>query len=523
MSSPTTQHTSRTATDEGDTTSAGLEATLAAAQQAAPELGASRPDQRAGWLRAVADALDAGADDLVPVAMEESGLPEARLRGEVARSSGQLRMFADALAEGSVLEVVIDTADPDAAPVPRPDLRRMLVPLGPVLVFAAGNFPFAFSVCGGDTASALAAGCPVVVKTHPGHPRVSWLTADVMRRALRDAGAPEGSLGLVTGFDAGVAALRDPRVRAAGFTGSVPAGKALHEVAATRDEPIPFYGELGSLNPVFVLPEAVRARGADIARGYVGSFTLGVGQFCTKPGLLFLPAGHGMSDDLTEAASGVPAATMLSRRTHDGYAHGVAGLRDREGLRTWVRGTEDGTRDGTGDDNADGAAGTASPTLLQTTVPELLADADVLLEECFGPASVVVEYADHDELLSAAAAFDGNLTATVHAEDADAAAAASLLPLLQQRAGRVVWNGWPTGVAVTWAMQHGGPFPATVGSIHTSVGVTATRRFQRPVCFQDTPQAHLPEALRDRNVLGISRRVDGEVGRGDVRTGGDAS
>lgn len=499
MSTPTSH-------DTADTTAAQLEVVLDAAQAAAPTMSGSRPDQRAGWLRATADALDAAADDLVPVAMEESGLPEPRLRGEVARSSGQLRMFADALAEGSLLDVIIDTADPDAAPVPRPDLRRMLVPLGPVLVFAASNFPFAFSVCGGDTASALAAGCPVVVKAHPGHPRVSRMTADVMARALSNAGAPPGALGLVSGFDVGVSALRDPRIRASGFTGSVPAGKALHEIAVNRDEPIPFYGELGSLNPAFVLPGAVQARGSAIAEGYVGSFTLGVGQFCTKPGLLFLPAGHGLRDDLTAAAGGVAAAPMLNERIHSGYADGVAGLRKRGGLREWVQGSENGSGDGRA----------ASATLLQTTVPELLADADVVLEECFGPTSIVVEYADQDELLTAAAAFDGNLTATVHAEAQDNETVSALLPLLQERAGRVVWNGWPTGVAVSWAMQHGGPFPATVGSIHTSVGVTASRRFQRPVCFQDTPQAHLPEALRDRNAMGISRRIDGEVGRGDI-------
>ena len=486
----------------GDTTPEQLEATLAAAQAAAPALAATGPGERARWLRATADALDAAADDLVPVAMEESGLPEPRLRGEVARSSGQLRMFADALDDGSLLDVIIDTADPDAKPVPRPDLRRVLVPLGPVLVFAASNFPFAFSVCGGDTASALAAGNPVVVKAHPGHPRTSGLTAEVMRNALRDAGAPEGALGLVFGFDVGVQALTDPRVKASGFTGSVPAGKALHEIAANRDEPIPFYGELGSLNPVFVLPGAVKERGSALAQGYVGSFTLGVGQFCTKPGLLFLPAGHGLQDALVEAAGGVSAATMLNDRIASGFSEGVARLRKRAGMREWVSGSEDGRN--------------ASATLLQTTVPELLEDADVVLEECFGPTSIVVEYADQGELRAAAAAFGGNLTATVHAADADAEDVSSLLPLAKDRAGRLVWNGWPTGVAVSWAMQHGGPFPATVGSIHTSVGVTAARRFQRPLCFQDTPQAHLPEVLRDANSLGVSRRIDGQVTRDAV-------
>jgi NADP-dependent aldehyde dehydrogenase len=503
MSTSTTPHAA-----PGDTSAEQLEQILAAAHAAAPPLAATAHDERAAWLRAMADALDAAADDLVPVAMEESGLPEARLRGEVARSSGQMRMFADALDDGALLDVIIDTADPEAKPVPRPDLRRMLVPLGPVLVFAASNFPFAFSVCGGDTASALAAGCPVVVKAHPGHPRVSALTAEVLQHALRNAGAPDGAFGLVLGFDVGVRALRDPRVKASGFTGSVPAGRALHEIAANRDEPIPFFGELGSLNPVFVLPAAVHERGAAIAEGYVGSFTLGVGQFCTKPGLLFLPAGHGLKDDLVAAAGGVASATMLNERIATGFADGVARLRKRGGIREWVSGSEDGRE--------------ASATLLQTTVPELLEDTDAVLEECFGPTSIVVEYADQDELRAAASAFGGNLTATVHGEDADAEDASALLPLLQHRAGRVIWNGWPTGVAVSWAMQHGGPFPATVGSIHTSVGVTAARRFQRPVCFQDTPQAHLPEVLRDENTQGISRRIDGEVTRDAVpaSTGG---
>lgn len=485
-----------------DTTAEQLDAVLHAASVAAPHLAAAPPAERAAWLRAVADALDAAADDLVPLAMQESGLPELRLRGEVARSSGQLRMFADALRDGDLLELMIDTADPGAVPVPRPDLRRMLVPLGPVLVFAASNFPFAFSVCGGDTASALAAGCPVVVKAHPGHPRLSNATAEVMVRELREAGAPDGSLGLVHGYQIGIDALRDPRIRASGFTGSVPAGRALHEIAATRPEPIPFYGELGSLNPVFVLGSAVTERGAEIARGFAASFTLGVGQFCTKPGLLFLPAGHNLREAIVAAATDVAAGTMLNPRIHDGYTRGVGEMRSRASLRSWLTGEENGQR--------------ASASLLHTTVPELLADADALLRECFGPVSIVVEYADFDELMRAAEAFEGNLTATIHAADADSAHAARLLPVLGERAGRVIWNGWPTGVAVSWAMQHGGPFPATVGSIHTSVGATAARRFQQPVCYQDTPDRLLPEVLRDTNTLGVTRRVNGTVTRDDI-------
>lgn len=477
-----------------DTTAAELDQILAAAASAAPALAGSEPAERAGWIRAAADALDAAADELVPIAMRESSLPEARLRGEVARSSGQLRMFADVLQEGSLLDVVIDTADPAAKPVPRPDLRRVLVPLGPVLVFAASNFPFAFSVPGGDTASALAAGCPVVVKAHPGHPELSRRTAAVLAEALRKAGAPEGTLALIEGYDVGVTALKDPRVTAAGFTGSVPAGLALHEIAATRPTPIPFYGELGSLNPVVVTQAAIEARGAEIAKGYVGSFTLGVGQFCTKPGILLLPSGHGLEDQLIEATGGVAEAPMLNERIATGFANGL----DR--LRKVVRVVSDGP----------------GATLLQTTVPELLARRDEILEECFGPVSVIIEYASSDELKAAVEAFDGNLTATIHAETDDAGLAAELLPLLTARAGRVLWNGWPTGVAVSWAQHHGGPFPSSVGSIHTSVGVTAARRFQRPLAFQDAPDGLLPAVLQDANPLGVTRRINGVVGTMEV-------
>ena len=485
-----------------DTSSEQLGQILAAAADAARVVGAALPAERAAWIRATADALDDAADRLVPLAVEESALAEPRLRGEVARSSGQLRLFADALEEGALLELIIDTADADAKPVPRPDLRRMLVPLGPVLVFAASNFPFAFSVCGGDTGSALAAGCPVVVKSHPGHPRLSEAVAEVMVTALRAAGAPDGTLALVHGDRAGVEALTDSRVKASGFTGSVAGGLALHEIAVNRPDPIPFYGELGSLNPVFVLPGAIEERGSDIASGFVASYTLGVGQFCTKPGLLFLPVGHALEKEIVAAAEEVAPARMLNERIHQGYTGALGKLRDRGSVEALV----------TGDESNWGA----SASLFKTTVRRLVEDAEELLEECFGPTSIVVEYADHDELYAAASTFGGTLTATVHGADSDTEVALSLLPLLQDRAGRVVWNGWPTGVAVSWAMQHGGPFPATVGSIHTSVGTTAARRFQRPVCFQDTPGDLLPEVLRDRNSLNLSRRVNGEITRRDI-------
>jgi NADP-dependent aldehyde dehydrogenase len=480
-----------------DTTPEELEQVLAAAAQAAGPLAALRPAERARLLRAAADALDAAAGELVPIAIEESALPQARLTGEVARSSGQLRLFADALEEGSYLEVVLDSADPDATP-PRPDLRRMLLPLGPVVVFAASNFPFAFSVPGGDTASALAAGCPVVLKAHPGHPRLSQRTGEVLVEALRAAGAPEGAFAVVHGMEAGTAALSDRRIKAGAFTGSVKGGLALLEIATKREEPIPFYGELGSLNPVFVTPAAVAARGEEIADGYVGSFTLGTGQFCTKPGLLFLPEGHSLEERLVEAVRGTAPAGMLNDRIREGHAHERDRLEGLGPVRTLVH----------GDDTDAGVA----PTLLATTAKELLADPEPLLQECFGPTSIVVEYSDRDELLAAAEAFGGNLTATVHAEDSDTPTVAPLLDLLRDRAGRLVYNGWPTGVAVAWAMHHGGPFPSTTASIHTSVGTTAIRRFLRPVCYQNTPQALLPEALRDDNPLGLPRRVNGTLG-----------
>lgn len=495
-------------TTPADTTAEQLDRVLAGAAAAAPALAASTPAERSGWIRAVAEALDAAADELVPLAVEESHLPEARLRGEVARSTGQLRLFADALETGALLEVIIDTADAQAKPVPRPDLRRMLLPVGPVLVYAASNFPFAFSVCGGDTASALAAGCPVVVKAHPGHPSTSQRTFEVMTAALEKAGAPAGTLGIVHGMDAGVDALRDRRVRAAGFTGSVPGGLALHEIASSRPDPIPFYGELGSINPVFVTEAAVRARGSEIVEGFIASYTLGVGQFCTKPGVVFLPAGHGLEEKL-RAAGEVAAAPLLYPGIGKGFSAGLERLRKLEGVETIVGADLDAEQ------QADGTRPVAA-SLLRTTVPTLLADPEAVLEECFGPVSVIVEYADADELRAAADALVGSLTVTVHAEDTDQQVVAEILPVLTERAGRVVWNGWPTGVAVSWAMHHGGPFPSTVGSVHTSVGTTAARRFQRPISFQDAPQPLLPELLRDGNAAGVERRVNGEVTRDEV-------
>jgi NADP-dependent aldehyde dehydrogenase len=482
---------------------AELEAILAAAAAAAGPLAALAPAERARLLRAVADALDAAADELVPLAMEESHLLEARLRGELVRTTFQLRLFGEVLEEGSYLEATIDPADPDWGMGPRPDLRRMLVPLGPVVVYAASNFPFAFSVAGGDTASALAAGCPVILKAHSGHPALSQRTGEIVSEALRAGGAPDGTFAVVVGYERGIEALQDPRVKAGSFTGSIPAGRALFDIASGRPEPIPFYGELGSLNPVFVTPGAAKARGDEIATGFAGSFTLGVGQFCTKPGLLFVPSGHGLGDKIASTAREVGAAELLNKRIAEGYAEGITKLTGAPGISVLVEGAD-----------LDGLV--AAPTVVKTTVPALLEHADALLEECFGPASVVVEYDDVEQLADAAAAFSGNLTATVHAEESEVDQVAPLLSLLRDRAGRLLWNGWPTGVSVTYAMQHGGPWPATTSSIHTSVGTTAIRRFLRPVSYQGMPEALLPEVLRDKNVLGVPRRVNGTLTTDDV-------
>ncbi|MEV1146823.1 aldehyde dehydrogenase (NADP(+)) [Micromonospora sp. NPDC049799] len=446
---------------------------------------------RADLLRAAAGAMEAAATEIVTLADEETHLGPTRLTGELARTVGQLRLFAEAVDEGSLLDVTVDHADPAATPVPRPDVRRMMVPIGPVAVFAASNFPLAFSVAGGDTASALAAGCPVVVKAHEGHPRLS----DLVGRILADV-LPAGAVTVLHGREAGRDLVLHPAVRAVGFTGSEAGGRALFDLAASRSDPIPFYGELGSVNPVVVTPAAVAARGADIARAYVGSFTLGLGQFCTKPGLLFLPAGHGLEGVLTEAVTRVPAGPLLGDWIRAGFDVALAGLAALPGVRALLP-----PRPGSGS--------TGAPALLTMPARDFRATPEAA-RECFGPASLVVEYADDTDLLAALAIVPGALTTGVHAERGqDTDLVRAVLDLAVARSGRVVFNGWPTGVAVTWAMHHGGPWPATTAPLHTSVGVAAARRFLRPVAWQDVPDDLLPEALREANPLGLPRRVDG--------------
>ncbi len=463
---------------------------LAEAATAAAPTWRTSPE-RAGWLRALADALDAHAEELVAIADRETRLGETRLRGEVARTTGQLRLFAAVVEEGAYLELIVDDADPAATP-PRPELRRLLVGVGPVAVFAASNFPFAFSVCGGDTASALAAGNPVIVKAHSGHPGLSRRTAEIATAALEAAGAPAGSLALVEGREAGNALVQHPAIRAAGFTGSLSGGRALFDLAAGRPDPIPFYGELGSVNPVVLTPAAVAARGETLARGLVGSFTLGAGQFCTKPGVVFVPAGAGFEAAVAALVPEAAGGPLLTDRITASFPEGIDRLLENPSVEVVARGAE--TPEG------------ARPIVLATDAASVAAHAEDLLEEVFGPVTLLVRYHGEDDLHAALRAVPGSLTATLHSQPSDEVS--EILELLQARAGRVLFAGWPTGVAVTWSQQHGGPWPATT-SLHTSVGATAIRRFLRPVAYQDAPEDLLPEVLRKEVLRTLPHRRNG--------------
>ncbi|MFI8004224.1 aldehyde dehydrogenase (NADP(+)) [Streptomyces sp. NPDC086010] len=455
---------------------------------------------RAAFLCTAADLLTEAQEHVVEAADAETALGPARLTGELARTAAQLRAFAEVVDEGAFLDIHIDHEDGSRTP-PWPDLRRYKIPLGVVAVYAASNFPLAFSVPGGDTASALAAGCPVVVKAHPDHPATSELCASILRRAAARHGLPEDVLTVVHGFDAGVELVRHPLVSAAGFTGSIRGGRALFDAAAARPAPIPFHGELGSLNPVVVTEAAAAERAEQIGAGLGGSMTLGVGQFCTKPGFVFAPsgaAGDQLLKSLTETVSGTGAGVMLDHRMRDAFVHGVA-------ERAALPDVEAPVTPGAGGEH------TVSPGFLTVPARRLAQDGphDALLEECFGPVTVVARYDSADEITAVLSRLPGNLTATLHiaTEEADGSAA-GLLAELTPLAGRVLVNGWPTGVAVAPAQHHGGPYPATT-STSTSVGATAIERWLRPVSYQSTPEALLPPELREANPQGLPRRVDG--------------
>lgn len=477
--------------DLPESADADVDAAVAAAGAAAPAWAALSPTARAAALVAVADALDAHADELVALADAETALGEPRLRGEVARTSGQLRMFAAATRDGGYVDAILSPADPATG---RPDVRRMLQPIGPVAVFAASNFPFAFSVVGGDTASALAAGCPVVVKAHEGHPRTSRRTAELVTAALAAAGAPDGTFGIVYGVPAGVRLIQHPGVRAAGFTGSTAGGRALLDLATGRPDPIPFFGELGSVNPVVVLPGAAAEDSTALAAGYAGSLTLGVGQFCTNPGLLFVPDGAPLLGEIATAVAASRGGAMLTERIHAGYL-AATGAGEWTAQDLVARGTADG-------------AWAAVPEVRTVPLAAFVADLDRLSVERFGPVGLVVSYSDVAELAAVLRRLPGSLTASVHASAAEADDARAVAAALAPRVGRLIMNGWPTGVAVVWAMQHGGPWPASTDAAHTSVGVTALRRWLVPIAYQGWADALLPPALQEANPLGIARTVE---------------
>jgi acyl-CoA reductase-like NAD-dependent aldehyde dehydrogenase len=452
-------------------------------------------------LRAMATSLEADGGRIVTLADLETGLGTTRLQGELARTVGQLRMFADIVASGEHLGIIIDHADPTTTP-PRPDLRRMLIPLGPVAVFGASNFPLAFSVPGGDTASALAAGCPVVIKAHPSHPATSELTARCLIRAAAEVGAPAGTVNLVQGrgHEVGRALVLDPLITAVAFTGSHRGGRALMDLAATREVPIPVHAEMSSLNPVIVTPAAMAARAASIASGFVASLTLGAGQFCTKPGLLLLPVGADGDELLAaivEQLAAVQPATLLNGGIRTLLHERLDGSTGVAGVRVHL--------DGRSEESSDGFA--CRPSLLEVDAETYLAS-DALREEHFGPVSVVVRH-EPGQLGGIIASLDGQLTATLHAEPEEAAGLVELRDLLSAKVGRVLWNGFPTGVSVTRSQHHGGPYPATSDPRTTSVGGTALERFLRPVVFQDVPDPLLPEALRSDDPLGLPRIEDG--------------
>jgi 2,5-dioxopentanoate dehydrogenase len=461
--------------------------------------------ERATFLRRIADGIEAIVPDIVERAQRETALPEARLKGEAARTINQLRLFAQVVEEGSWVNARIDPAQPERKPLPRSDIRSMLRPLGPVAVFGASNFPLAFSAAGGDTAAAFAAGNPVIVKAHHAHPGTSELVGQVIARAAVECGLPAGVFALLfgPGAEIGAALVEHPKVKAVGFTGSLAGGKALMDRAAARPEPIPCFMEMSSVNPVFVLPEALASRTAQIASGLVASFTLGVGQFCTKPGLVFLPANadaDALVAELKKLVEPAAASPMLTAGIAKSYSKGVADRGTQVCVQTVVRSSSDGSN------------GAAVPVVFEIFGSDLVREPE-LAAEIFGPTTLVIRYQNHEELLALARGLEGQLTATLHASESDLASNTDLIDLLERKAGRLIVNGFPTGVEVCHAMVHGGPYPATSDSRATSVGTYSIYRFVRPVCYQDFPQAALPGELKDGNPLGIMRLVDGQFTR----------
>lgn len=457
---------------------------------------------RARFLETCAERIVGLGDELLERAALETGLPRARLEGERARTVGQLRLFAQVVRQGDWLGLRIDPALPERKPLPRADLRQRMIALGPVAVFGASNFPLAFSAAGGDVASALAAGCPVVVKAHPSHPGTSELAASAINDAARECDLPGGTYSHLSGpaNELGSALVSDPRIKAVGFTGSRAGGLALTKLAAARAEPIPVYAEMSSINPVVLLPGALHARAEAMAAGFVASLTMGSGQFCTNPGLLIAIAGPDLERFIAAAADALAITApgqMLSANICANYHRGVARLRAHAQVSNLASSA------------IAGAGSLASGALFQVQGQQFIAD-PALAEEVFGPSSILIRCRDDAELEQVLSHLEGQLTATLQLEGSDHPVAARLLPVLERKVGRILVNGWPTGVEVCHAMVHGGPYPATSDSRVTSVGTLAIERFLRPVCYQDVPQNLLPPELRDDATSRLRRLVDGQ-------------
>ena len=467
-------------------TPALVDQACAAAEAAVPAFAATSRETRARFLDAIADEIEARGDAITEIGTQETGLPAARLQGERGRTTGQLRLFASHIRAGDYLDRRHDAALPDRQPLPRPDLKMVQRPIGPVAVFGASNFPLAFSVAGGDTASALAAGCPVVVKGHSAHPGTGEIVAQAIEAAIKSCNLPAGVFSLVQGGkrDVGEALVQHPAIRAVGFTGSLGGGRALFNLCAQRPDPIPFFGELGSVNPMFLLPAALSARGEALAKGWAASLTMGAGQFCTNPGIAVVgagPAGDAFVKAAAEALEQVAPQVMLTDGIARAYQDGKARFDGRNTVQPVLVTDSEGR--------------TAAPNLYETDAASYLQD-HALGEEVFGPLGLVVRVSGADEMETLAKGFEGQLTATIHMDDGDIDLARRLLPVLEQKAGRVLANGFPTGVEVADSMVHGGPYPASTNFGATSVGTMSIRRFLRPVCFQNLPEALLPEDLR---------------------------
>jgi NADP-dependent aldehyde dehydrogenase len=461
---------------------------------------------RGAFLRTIAIKIESIAGEIVERAERETALPPARLQGETVRTCAQLRLFADVAEEGSWVSARIDHADPDRKPLPRPDIRSMLRPLGPIVVFGASNFPLAFSVAGGDTASALAGGNPVIVKAHAAHPGTSELVGQMVRDSVRECGLPEGAFSLLfgTGAEIGVALMKHPLVKGGGFTGSRTAGRILMDIASSRPEPIPFYAEMSSTNPVFILPGAMRERSESIAVGLHTSFTLGAGQFCTKPGMVFFPQSSEaatFTDKLRQLVVGSAPFHLLTKSIYSSYDSALAGRKNNTAVRL-VAEVQKGAP----------ACGFAVGAALFETDADTFLSSD-LDAEIFGPTTLLVRHSKRDQILEIARSLEGQLTATIHGTAQDLHDFADLISILEGRVGRLVFNGFPTGVEVCPAMVHGGPYPSTSDGRSTSVGTRAIFRFTRPGCYQGFPDDALPEELKDSNRSGIWRMVDGQMTR----------